>query len=79
MSVVVCTDLSGKERHRRVDVDRMMTSGNVGAIIVSTLWGMPRISTKQHLPLVSGKQSGLTGLVLLSCISRALSSYAGGG
>ena len=37
MSVVDCTDLSGKEPHRYVGIDKMVTSGSVGGVIVGTL------------------------------------------
>ena len=36
-SVVVCTDLSGKELHRQVGVARVVTSRSLGGVIVSTL------------------------------------------
>ena len=35
--VVVCTDLSGKEQYRQVGLDRVVTSGNIGGVVVSTL------------------------------------------
>ena len=37
MTVVVCTDFSGKELHRQVGVDRVSTSGSLGGVMVSTL------------------------------------------
>ena len=37
MSVVVCTDLSGKEPHRQVGVGREVTSGSLGGVMFSTL------------------------------------------
>ena len=37
VSVVVCIDLSCKEPHRQVGVDKMMTSGNLDDVMVSTL------------------------------------------
>ena len=36
-SVVVGTNLSGKEPHRHVALGRMVTSGSVGGVMVSTL------------------------------------------
>ena len=36
-SVVVCTDISEKEPHRQVGVDRMMTSGSIGGEMGSTI------------------------------------------
>ena len=35
--LVVCTDLSGKERHRQVGMDRVMTSRSPGGVMISTL------------------------------------------
>ena len=35
--VVVCTDPSGKEPHREVGVGRMVTSGSLCGVMVSTL------------------------------------------
>ena len=37
MSVVGCTDLSGKELHRQVGMGKMVTSVSLGGIMVSTL------------------------------------------
>ena len=37
VSVVVCTDLSGKEPHRQVGVSMVVTSGSLGGVMVSTL------------------------------------------
>ena len=37
MSVVVCTDLSGKEPQRPVGLGRVVTSGSLGGVKVSTL------------------------------------------
>ena len=37
MSVVICTDLSGKELRTQIDVDNMVTSGNLSHVMVSTL------------------------------------------
>ena len=37
MSVLVCTDLSGKEPHRQVGMGRVMTSGSLGGVMLSTL------------------------------------------
>ena len=34
--VVVCTDFSGREPHRQVDVGRMVTSQSLGGVIVNT-------------------------------------------
>ena len=36
-NVVVCTDLSAKELHKQVGVGRVVTSGNLGDIMVSIL------------------------------------------
>ena len=36
-SVLVCTDLSSKEPHRQVSVDRIVTSGSLCGVMVSTL------------------------------------------
>ena len=36
-SVVVCTDLSDKELHSQVGMDRVVTSGRLGGVMVSTL------------------------------------------
>ena len=33
-SVVVCTDLSGKEPHRQVGVDRVVILGSLGGVMV---------------------------------------------
>ena len=35
--VLVCTNLSCKEPHRQVVVDRVMTSDSLGGVVVSTL------------------------------------------
>ena len=35
--VIFSTDLSDKEPHRQVDVDRVMISGRLGGVMVSTL------------------------------------------
>ena len=32
VNVIVCTDLSGKEPQRQVDVDRVVTSGRLGGV-----------------------------------------------
>ena len=37
MSAVVCTDLSGKEPHKEVDIDRVIASGSLGGVIVSSV------------------------------------------
>ena len=37
MCVVVCTDVLGKERHRQVGVGVVVTSGNLGHVMVSAL------------------------------------------
>ena len=37
ISVVVCTDLSAKEPHRQVGVDRVMISGSLGGVMVSVV------------------------------------------
>ena len=37
MSAVVCTDLSGKEPHRQVDMGRVVTSGRIDGVMLSTL------------------------------------------
>ena len=37
VSVVVCTDLSGKEPHRQVGVGRVVTSGSLGGVMVSVV------------------------------------------
>ena len=37
MSVVVCTDISGKEPYRQVAVTRVVTSGSLGDEMISTL------------------------------------------
>ena len=37
MNVVVYTDLSGKEPHRQVGNDMIVTSGNLDGVMVSTL------------------------------------------
>ena len=37
MSVVVCADLSSKDPHRQVGVDRMVAGGSQGGVMVSTL------------------------------------------
>ena len=37
MSVVVCTDLSGKEPHRQVGVGMVGISGSLGGVMISTL------------------------------------------
>ena len=37
ISVVVCTDFSGKEPHRQVGVVRVVTSGSLGGEMVGTL------------------------------------------
>ena len=37
VSVVVCTDLSGKEPQTQVDVGRVVTSGSLGGEMVSTM------------------------------------------
>ena len=37
VNILVCTDLSGKELHRQVGVDRMMTLWIQGGVMVSTL------------------------------------------
>ena len=34
---IVCTDLSGKKPHMQVGVYRMMISGSLGGVMVSTL------------------------------------------
>ena len=41
-SVVVCTDLSGKESHRQVGKGRMVTLANLGGLMVSTMAGNAR-------------------------------------
>ena len=33
----VCTDLSGKEPHSQVSVDRMIAAGSLGSVMVRTL------------------------------------------
>ena len=35
--VIVCTNLSGKEPYRQAGVDRIVTSGNLGGVMISTL------------------------------------------
>ena len=35
--VAVCTDLSGKEQHRQVDVGTVVTSESLGGVMVITL------------------------------------------
>ena len=35
--VVVCTHLSGKEPHRQVGVGRVVESGSLGGVMISTL------------------------------------------
>ena len=35
--VVVCTDLPGKDLHRQVGVDRIVTSWHLGGVMVSSL------------------------------------------
>ena len=37
MSSLVCTDLSDEEPHRQVGLDRVMTSGSLAGIMISTL------------------------------------------
>ena len=37
MSVLFCTDLSGKELHRQIAVCRVVTSGNLGGLMVTKL------------------------------------------
>ena len=37
MSVVVGTNLSGKESHREVGVDSLIALGSLGSVMVSTL------------------------------------------
>ena len=37
VSVVVCTDLSGKEPHRLVGVGRVVTSGSLGGVMVGVI------------------------------------------
>ena len=36
-NVAVCTDLSGMEPQRQVGIDRVMTSGRLGSVMVSKL------------------------------------------
>ena len=36
-SVVVCTELSGKEAQRQVDAGKVVTSGSIGGIMVSRM------------------------------------------
>ena len=36
-SVVVCTDLSGKDPHRQVAMDRVVKSGSLHGVMVNTL------------------------------------------
>ena len=35
--MVACFDLSGKDSHRQVDVNRVMTSGSLGGVMISIL------------------------------------------
>ena len=35
-NVVLCTDVSGKEPHRQVDMDRVIASGRIGRVAVCT-------------------------------------------
>ena len=45
-SVVVCTDLSGKEPYREVGVGSMVTSGSLGGVMVNTLaWNARNVGT----------------------------------
>ena len=37
VSVVVCTDLSGKESHRQVGVGRVIASGSLGGIMIRVI------------------------------------------
>ena len=37
ITVVVCTDFSGKEPHGQAGVGMVLTSGSLGGVIVSTL------------------------------------------
>ena len=37
VNVALCTDLSGKEPHRQMDVGIVVTSGSLGHVMVSTL------------------------------------------
>ena len=37
VSVVVCTDLSGKEPHRQIYVGRVVTSRSLGGVMVSVV------------------------------------------
>ena len=37
VTVIICTDLSGKEPHTLVGVDRVVTSESLSGLIVSTL------------------------------------------
>ena len=37
MSLVICTELSGKEQHRQAAAGRMVTSGTLGRVMVITL------------------------------------------
>ena len=37
MNIVLCIDISGKEPHRQVDMGRVVTSGNLGGMLICTL------------------------------------------
>ena len=37
VSATVCTDLSGKEPHRQVGVNRVVTSGSLGGVMVDVV------------------------------------------
>ena len=46
-NVVVCTDLSANEQHRQVGVDRVMISGNLGSVTLSTLDQMKEMEVRR--------------------------------
>ena len=52
VSVVVYSDLSGKEPHRQVGVGRVMTSGSLGGVMVSTLARNARIWPPYNMYLI---------------------------
>ena len=71
VSVVVCTDLSGKEPHRQVGVGRVVTSGSLDGVVVSVVVCTDLSDKEPHRQLGVGRvvTLGSLGGVMVSTVA----------
>ena len=68
--VVVCAELSGKKLHRQVGIGRVVTSGNLGGVMVITLTRNAR--DMGSIPTLSVLFRILTNLMMLVAMTKIM-------